>query len=116
MLHELNQLGIKISLDDFGTGFTAFSQLIDYPINTLKIDRMFVNDIMKNSKKDRLLVDMIVEIAKIYELDVVAEGIETTEQFEYMKKIGCQKVQGFLFSKPVSKDDFINFWKNQNYK
>ncbi|WP_339718390.1 putative bifunctional diguanylate cyclase/phosphodiesterase [Marinomonas primoryensis] len=116
MLHELNQLGIKISLDDFGTGFTAFSQLIDYPINTLKIDRMFVNDIMKNSKKDRLLVDMIVEIAKIYELDVVAEGIETTEQFEYMKKIGCQKVQGFLFSKPVSKDNFINLWKNQNYK
>ena len=113
MLTELHQLGVKLSLDDFGTGFTAFSQLIEYPMDTLKVDRMFVNAIDGNSDDNKALIDMIVEIAKLYKLNVIAEGVETIAQLEHIRQIRCQQVQGFLLSKPISEDQFIQLWQSQ---
>lgn len=112
MLVSLHNLGVKLSLDDFGTGYTAFSQLIDYPIDTLKIDRMFVNAIYIKDNSERLLVDIIVEMAKIYHVNVVAEGVETEEQLVHLRQIGCQLVQGYLLSKPIIENDFIHLFKN----
>lgn len=109
MLSELHQLGVKLSLDDFGTGFTAFSQLVEYPIDTLKIDRMFVNTIDVDDNT-ATLVDKMVEIAKLYDLDVIAEGVETEAQLEHIKSIGCQHVQGYLLSKPISENEFLDRW------
>jgi len=113
MLSKLHNLGVMLSLDDFGTGFTAFSQLIDYPLDTLKVDRMFINAIDDMGGKDKPLVDIIVEIAKLYDLNVVAEGIETNTQLAHVRSLGCHQAQGFLLSKPLSKDDFIKLWKEE---
>ena len=109
-LKALKQLGVKVSLDDFGTGYTAFSQLINYPIDTLKIDRMFVNAIDSEST-DKQLIEVIIEMAKIYDLNIIAEGVETVSQLDYVRNKGCQEVQGFLLSKPLKEDDFIAAWK-----
>lgn len=113
ILKSLHKLGVKISLDDFGTGFTAFSQLINYPINTLKIDRIFINAI-DTEFTDKQLFDVIVEMAKIYNLDVVAEGVETLSQLDYIQSKGCQKAQGFLLSKPLKEKDFLDSWKKKH--
>ncbi|MEZ8034950.1 putative bifunctional diguanylate cyclase/phosphodiesterase [Vibrio crassostreae] len=109
-LKALKELGVKVSLDDFGTGYTAFSQLINYPIDTLKIDRMFVNAIDSEST-DKQLIEVIIEMAKIYDLNIIAEGVETVSQLDYVRNKGCQEVQGFLLSKPLKEDDFIAAWK-----
>ncbi|GIC76662.1 bifunctional diguanylate cyclase/phosphodiesterase [Moritella sp. F3] len=111
MLSKLHNLGVRLSLDDFGTGFTAFSQLIDYPLDTLKVDRMFINAIDSDDSEDKPLVNIIVEIAKLYNLNVVAEGIETKAQLEYVRNLGCHQAQGFLLSKPLMKNDFVALWK-----
>lgn len=100
-LSELKKLGVSLALDDFGTGYTAFSQLQHYPIDCLKVDRSFVWAIDSETKSSRALVDVIIELASLYNLNVVAEGIETQEQLEYVTKLGCNEVQGYFLSKPV---------------
>lgn len=114
MLSALHRLGVKLSLDDFGTGFTAFSQLIEYPVDTLKIDRMFIDAISADNNHGKTLVDIIVEIGKLYDLNVIAEGVETELQLERIRKLGCQQAQGFLLSKPISEDIFVNLWKSNH--
>ncbi|MCK6264501.1 bifunctional diguanylate cyclase/phosphodiesterase [Vibrio sp. ZSDE26] len=109
ILSELHDLGVKISLDDFGTGYTAFSQLIDYPIDTLKVDRMFVEAIDEDTT-GKPLIDIIVEMARLYDLKVVAEGVETRRQFDYVQHIGCHQVQGYFLSKPLKGETFIQQW------
>ncbi|MDC0611686.1 EAL domain-containing protein [Vibrio sp.] len=103
-LNQLKETGVNLSLDDFGTGFTAFSQLQDYPVDSLKIDRSFVNLIdtfSEQQQEHRPLVDIIIELASLYELDTVAEGIESAEQFKYVSNLGCTQAQGFYLQKPV---------------
>lgn len=114
MLSALHKLGVNLSLDDFGTGFTAFSQLIDYPVDILKIDRMFINEIHQTENRDKPLVDIIVEIAKLYHLEVVAEGVETEEQLNYVRALGCQLVQGYFLSKPLLETEFILLLERRN--
>ncbi|MGF1695261.1 EAL domain-containing protein [Vibrio lamellibrachiae] len=116
ILTELHNIGVKLSLDDFGTGYTAFSQLIDYPINTLKIDKMFVDaleDSGNGKNGDRPLVDIMVDVAKLYNLNMVAEGIETEHQLRYVTKLGCQSAQGYLLSKPLTVERFVEQWESQ---
>ena len=100
-LEELNQLGISLSMDDFGTGYSSLSYLRNYPFDVLKIDRSFISDIRKNSA-DRELINAAISMAHSLNLKVVAEGVETKEQLESLKELGCDYAQGFLFSKPVS--------------
>ena len=99
-LSVLAQAGVSIALDDFGTGFSSLSYLQQFPLHTLKVDRTFVQDI-RDLENDIHLVDAIASIAKGLRLNLVAEGVETEAQFNYLRRIGCHEVQGFLFSRPV---------------
>ncbi len=109
ILQELETLNIKLALDDFGTGYTAFNELANYPVDTLKVDRLFTNAIFDDQKKNnhRPLIDIVVELAFLYSLDVVAEGVETQEQLNYIRKLGCDRAQGFFLSKPILWEEFI---------
>lgn len=90
----------KIAIDDFGTGYSSMSYLRDLPIDIVKIDKAFIKDMIKD-KKSLAIVETIVELAKKLEKITLAEGVETVEQFDILKTVGCDFVQGFLFSKPL---------------
>lgn len=98
-------LGIKVSIDDFGTGYSCLSYLKSMPIDILKIDRSFIVDIEENDKSKNVL-KAIVELAKSLNLDVVSEGVETKNQTEFLKQVGCDMVQGYAFNRPMPVGDF----------
>lgn len=99
-LKELKKNGLKISMDDFGTGFSSLGQLDIFELDKLKIDKIFIDDLVSVSRRQDL-VRSIIAMAKSLDLMVVAEGIETTEQLSYLRKMGCQLGQGYLFSEPL---------------
>ncbi|MET0786681.1 MAG: sensor domain-containing phosphodiesterase [Paenisporosarcina sp.] len=99
-IKELRQLGFSVSIDDFGTGFSAFVYLQHFPIQEIKIDRHFIREIIENPKSFAI-VKTIVELAKDLELRVITEGIETEEQLEMVRAIGCDIIQGYYYSKPL---------------
>lgn len=101
IMNILNEIGVSVSLDDFGTGYSSFSQLVQLPISELKLDREFIQGICKDEKR-AAMVKIIVEFAHYLELNVVAEGVENLEEYNYLKEIKCNELQGYLFSKPVS--------------
>lgn len=107
LLHELKTIGIQIAVDDFGTGYSSLSYLKDFPIDCLKIDRTFVRNIQHNPN-DEALVSMILSMAKHLRLKVVAEGIEEVEQLAFLINGGCDYIQGYLFSKPISAEEIFN--------
>ena len=96
---------IKLSLDDFGTGYSSLSYLQLMPFDEIKIDRCFVQDITSNPK-NASIVKSIIALAKIYNFDVIAEGVETQEECHFLKNIGCERFQGYFFSKPVPLEQF----------
>lgn len=100
VLERLKALGVTIAVDDFGTGYSSLSYLKDFPIDCLKIDREFIRNIQENTN-DEALVALILSMAKHLRLKVVAEGIETVEQLNYLKKNDCDIIQGYLISKPI---------------
>jgi EAL domain-containing protein (putative c-di-GMP-specific phosphodiesterase class I) len=102
----LRELGIKFSIDDFGTGYSSLSYLQSLPLNTLKIDRSFVNDITDESHSV-VLVDTIIMMAQNLELEVIAEGVETERELLYLESRGCKVFQGYYFSRPVTLDLFV---------
>jgi diguanylate cyclase (GGDEF)-like protein/PAS domain S-box-containing protein len=104
-LLELKAIGIKIAIDDFGTGYSSLSYLKRFPIDTLKIDQSFVRDVCADPDNEAI-VRAIVTLGHALDLKVVAEGVETTEQLDYVSSVGCDVVQGFLFSKSLSSQDF----------
>lgn len=103
VLKELIDIGVQISIDDFGTGYSSLSYLKQFPITALKIDRSFVKDISK-CEHDDVLLKMIINLAKNLRLKVVAEGVETKEQFKVLNDLSCDIVQGYLISEPLSSD------------
>ncbi len=105
ILEDLRNLGVSLALDDFGTGYTAFSQLIHYPADCLKIDRSFVDALFSDKVPLNKMVPIIKSLAELYELRVVAEGVETKEQLEYLQNIGCDWVQGYFLSRPLPLHD-----------
>jgi len=102
-LNQLRNLGFKLAIDDFGTGYSSLNYLRQFPINTLKIDRTFVNDL--GSDSGNAIVNAIVSMAQALGLDLVAEGVETAEQAAYLRERGCYSIQGYLVSKPVPIDE-----------
>ncbi len=100
-LRQLSARGITIAIDDFGTGYSSLSYLQNFPVDTLKIDRSFVKDI-ESGTTETCIVDAIASMARGLNLHVVAEGVETVSQLNYLKNLGCIEVQGFLFGKPQS--------------
>ncbi len=103
-LKQLRELGVKLSIDDFGTGYSSLSYLRRFPIDQLKIDRSFVNDLAVNSD-DAAIIAAIASLARSLSLDVVAEGVETVEQARLLAKQGCHIMQGFYFSKPLPAEE-----------
>ena len=101
---ELRTLGISVSIDDFGTGFSAFRYLQHFSIQEIKIDRQFIRDITKN-EKSMSIAKTIIDLAKMLNINVVSEGVETQEQWKILKALGCPQLQGFYFSKPMPNSD-----------
>jgi len=100
VLARLKSIGVRIAIDDFGTGYSMLSRLHDFPVDTLKIDKSFVQAI--NQETDQApIVAAVITLAHGLELDVLAEGVETTEQLAFLQAHGCDSVQGFLFSRPI---------------
>ena len=107
-LERLRGMGVSVSVDDFGTGYSSLSYLRRLPIDSLKIDRAFVNDITDDG--DGFAISAaIISLARALKLDVVAEGAETVEQIDSLRRLGCKKVQGFYFSKPLPPRQALGF-------
>jgi len=105
ILHSLKELGVQISIDDFGTGYSSLSYLKKFPIQTLKIDRSFVNDI-SHDPDDAAIASSIIVMAHSLKLNVIAEGVETASQLNFLRDRNCNEMQGYLFSKPLSAEAF----------
>lgn len=106
ILHQLSEKGMEISLDDFGTGYSSLSYLKRFPITTLKIDRSFVRDIVTDSN-DAAIITAIIAMADSLNIRVVAEGIETEEQLNFLTKKGCRYYQGYYFSRPAMASEIV---------
>ena len=111
-LNNLKELGYTISIDDFGTGYSSLNYLKLIPASEIKIDRSFIKDIF-NDENDAELVKIIIHIAKMMNMKVVAEGVETKEQAELLRILGCDYAQGFYFAKPMPFDDFMVYLRQQ---
>ena len=98
--------GIAVSIDDFGTGYSTLNVLKDYNITTIKLDKSLLNNIGAPESKDEIVIRNVVNMANELKKEVIAEGVETEKQAEYLRSINCNSVQGFLFDKPLVHDDF----------
>ena len=112
MLSRLRELGIRLSIDDFGTGYSSLAYIKHFPVQELKIDILFVRNIHK-SHRDKHLVHTIIDLAKNFNLTTVAEGVEDQETFDLLRDLGCDLVQGFLYSHALSDTDFINWYRQR---
>lgn len=108
VLNSIKAMGFNLSIDDFGTGYTAFSQLQNYPVDTLKIDTSFVWNISSEHSKQETMVDVILSLAKLYNVKIVAEGVENQTQLDYLTQAKCDYFQGFYLSKPLPWISFVN--------
>ncbi|MBT0665298.1 EAL domain-containing protein [Geobacter pelophilus] len=108
ILQRLKAMGVTISIDDFGTGYSSLNYLKRFPIDTLKIDKSFVDDVVERTE-DAAIVATIIAMAHHMNLNVVAEGVETLEQLDLLKKGGCEEIQGYLFCKPQTAEGLTDF-------
>ncbi|NVK23622.1 MAG: EAL domain-containing protein [Gammaproteobacteria bacterium] len=114
-LKDLKAMGISIACDDFGTGYSSLSYLKRFPLDTLKIDRSFINDVATDDN-DLAIVKAIMLLADTMQLKVVAEGVETMEQLQIMNKYHCELIQGYFFSKPLKYQEFVTFVNDEFYQ
>lgn len=108
-LHKLKEIGLRLSIDDFGTGYSSLSYLQDFPIDKLKIDKRFVDDIAVN----KIIPKVVIDIARDMNFIVIAEGVETEKQLNVLKELGCDEVQGYYLSRPLSNKKFEELLESQ---
>lgn len=109
-LNTLKKIGVKLSIDDFGTGYSSLSYLKRLHVDKLKIDQSFVHD-MVDSAEDAAIVQAIIQLGQTLQLTVIAEGVENNDQLAMLKDFGCNEIQGYLFSRPLPAQDFLEFCK-----
>ena len=109
VFHELKRIGVRLALDDFGTGYSTFEYMKELPLDILKLDRSLITDILV-SKRDQMIVSTIITIIHALGLEAVVEGVETEAQYALLKKYGADYIQGFLFSKPLPAEDFVEYF------
>ena len=102
---SLRKRGFRIEMDDFGSGYSSLNMLTALPIDALKLDMKFIRGICESEKNERL-VGIMIDIARLLDVPVIAEGVETGEQMELLKKLGCDIIQGYYFSKPLPPKEF----------
>jgi len=107
----IKELGIEVSLDDFGTGYSSLSYLKAFPVDTLKIDKAFIDDY--SSEEGLIFIETIIKMAQTLQIKVVAEGVETVEQLSYLKALNCDLFQGYLCSKPTTVQEFEILYTKQ---
>jgi diguanylate cyclase (GGDEF)-like protein len=110
-LQRIHQRGFRFALDDFGTGFSSLAYLKTFPIDVLKIDRMFIRD--HDTVSGAIFLETIVKMAHTLRLDVICEGVETAEQLDYLARIGCESYQGYYCSRPLPADEFLHFMRQR---
>ena len=103
-MHALREYGIRVSMDDFGTGYSSLSYLKGLPIDTLKIDKSFV-DTLATDEAAKTITEAMVGMVKKLGLETVAEGVETDDQLAFLKSIDCDNIQGFLLGKPMPEEE-----------
>ncbi len=113
LFNDLKMLGVQLAIDDFGTGYSSLYYIKNFPLDKLKIDKSFIDGI-PNSKKDNAITNTIIALGQGLDLTVIAEGVENQDQEDYLKKHGCNEVQGWLHSKALQKEAFISFIKENN--
>jgi diguanylate cyclase (GGDEF)-like protein len=112
-LHQLKSVGIKVAMDDFGTGYSSLSYLQQFPFDILKIDQCFIRKIDQNPK-NAAIAQAIITMAHQLNLRVVAEGVETTEELTFVHENNCDEIQGYLFSKPITSEEFTQLLQTEN--
>jgi EAL domain-containing protein (putative c-di-GMP-specific phosphodiesterase class I) len=112
LLDELYAMGLHLSIDDFGTGYSSLSALQQFPIDTLKIDQSFVRDVGENAG-NATLVRTIIEMGRNLEIDVIAEGVESVSQLEFLRRNGCHYAQGRLFGEPLKAEELLTLLQRQ---
>ncbi len=111
-LNALRALGVQLALDDFGTGYSSLGYLERFSVDKLKIDRAFVNRVRADGSGDSVIANAIIAMAHGLELTVVAEGVETLEQYEYLRKQHCNEAQGYYIARPMPAEEFWRFVEN----
>ena len=114
-LTKLHDIGIKLAIDDFGTGYSSLSYLKKFPVHKLKIDRAFIKDVTTD-KDDATIARSIIHLGQAMNLEIIAEGVETEEQLNFLREEGCEQVQGFLFAKPMTGTALIEWLPLQQAK
>jgi EAL domain-containing protein (putative c-di-GMP-specific phosphodiesterase class I) len=107
VLDTIQSRGIRLAIDDFGTGYSSMSLMKQFPIDTIKIDRSFVRD-LPDDTEDRAIAQAIISMGKALGMTIVAEGVETVEQREFLRSHGCDEMQGYLFSRPVAPEQLAD--------
>lgn len=113
VLAEIKKLGVRLAIDDFGTSYSSLAQIKHFPFDTLKVDRSFIRNISENAE-DMAIAKAIITMGKTLSLTVVAEGVETAEEMNFLKENSCDEMQGYYFSKPIAPDDFARLLREQS--
>jgi diguanylate cyclase (GGDEF)-like protein/PAS domain S-box-containing protein len=113
VLTKIKNMGVRLALDDFGTGYSSLAQIKQFPIDTLKVDRSFIRNLSQNSEH-KAIIEAIIAVGKTLSLNVVAEGVETMAQDEFLREHVCDEMQGFYFSKPVAPEQFADLLRKNS--
>jgi diguanylate cyclase (GGDEF)-like protein/PAS domain S-box-containing protein len=113
VLTNIKKMGVRLAIDNFGTGYASLTQLRNFPIDTIKLDKSFIRNLPQDSK-DKAITEAIIAMGKTLSLTVVAEGVETEGQDDFLRDLICDEMQGFYFSKPVAPDNFADLLRNHD--